>query len=169
MPPKRLVVVTPTNQMDSFLESTAKRGILVNGRYKVLRKLGQGSFGEIYLCLDPNGSQIALKTEPTRSKHPQLDYEVRVYKSLAGGVGIPYVLWCGVHGDYFCMAMDLLGASLEDLFNFCGRKFTLKTVLFLADQMVVYQVTVDCKNGICSFKELSSPGYKTRQFSYRSG
>jgi len=50
--------------------------------------------------------------------------------------GIPDVRWFGVEGDYNVLVMDLLGPSLEDLFNFCSRKLSLKTVLMLADQMV---------------------------------
>jgi hypothetical protein len=46
------------------------------------------------------------------------------------------VRWFGVEGDYNVLVMDLLGPSLEDLFNFCSRKLSLKTVLMLADQMV---------------------------------
>lgn len=52
--------------------------------------------------------------------------------------GIPNVRWFGVEGDYNVLVMDLLGPSLEDLFNFCSRKLSLKSVLMLADQMVLF-------------------------------
>lgn len=54
---------------------------------------------------------------------------------LAGG--IPNIKWCGVDGEDNVLVLDLLGPSLEDLFVYSGRKFSLKTVLMLADQMVM--------------------------------
>merc|ERR1711988_1470889 len=80
--------------------------------------------------------EVAIKLQSIKSKHPQLLYESKLYKILHGGVGMPSVRWYGVEGDYNVMVMDLLGPSLEDLFNFCSRKFTLKTVLMIADQLL---------------------------------
>ena len=60
------------------------------------------------------------------------------YLYLFSSVGIPSIKWCGTEGDYNVLVMELLGPSLEDLFNFCSRKFSLKTVLLLADQLVSF-------------------------------
>jgi casein kinase I family protein HRR25 len=93
--------------------------------------------GDIYLGVNIiSGEEVAIKLESVKAKHPQLEYESKVYKTLAGGVGVPFVRWFGTECDYNAMVLDLLGPSLEDLFNFCNRKFSLKTVLLLADQLV---------------------------------
>ena len=94
------------------------------------------------------GEEVAIKLECIKTKHPQLHIESRFYKMLQGGVGIPAVKWCGSEGDYNVMVMELLGPSLEDLFNFCSRRFSLKTVLLLADQLVCRIEYIHSKNFI---------------------
>jgi len=51
-------------------------------------------------------------------------------------VGFPEIIWFGNEGPFHMMVIDMLGPSLEDLYVFCGRKFSLKTVLLLADQLL---------------------------------
>ncbi|KAK4492465.1 hypothetical protein RD792_003274 [Penstemon davidsonii] len=110
---------------------------VVGGKFKFGRKIGSGSFGELYLGVNiHNGEEVAIKLEPVKTKHPQLHYESKIYMLLQGGTGIPNLKWFGVEGEYNVMVIDLLGPSLEDLFNYCNRKLTLKTVLMLADQLV---------------------------------
>lgn len=86
------------------------------------------------------GKEVAIKIEPAvSSKHiSPLKQESKVYKSLMGGPGVPWIMWSGKQGEYNVMVIDLLGPSLEDLFKMCNRHFTLKTVLLLADQLVSY-------------------------------
>eukprot|EP00887_Chlorella_sp_A99_P006839 scaffold2.g6839.t1 len=147
----------------------------IAGKYRLGRKIGSGSFGDIYIgthlltgeevgiklvrralaerapqmeacearigggplvCQYSRARCVAALQESTKTKHPQLLYESKIYKILQGGSGIPNIRWYGVEGDYNVMVIDLLGPSLEDLFNFCNRKFSLKTVLMLADQML---------------------------------
>ncbi|KAK9473127.1 kinase-like protein [Dipodascopsis tothii] len=111
--------------------------IRIGNKYRIGRKIGSGSFGDIYLGKNViSGEEVAIKLESVHARHPQLEYEARVYKILAGGVGIPFMRWFGTECDYNAMVIDLLGPSLEDLFNFCNRKFSLKTVLLLADQLL---------------------------------
>ncbi|KAI4311022.1 hypothetical protein MLD38_035959 [Melastoma candidum] len=110
---------------------------VVGGKFKVGRKIGSGSFGELYLGVNmQSGEEIAIKMEPVKTRHPQLHYESKLYMLLQGGTGIPHLKWFGVEGECNVMVIDLLGPSLEDLFNYCNRKFTLKTVLMLADQLI---------------------------------
>jgi hypothetical protein len=52
---------------------------------------------------------------------------------LKGGIGVADTHWYGMEGDYRCMVLEILGKSLEDLFQQCNRKFSLKTVCMLAE------------------------------------
>ncbi|VDL19733.1 unnamed protein product [Hymenolepis diminuta] len=114
-----------------------KDELIINDLYRLIRKIGCGSFGVIYLGVNQkNGEEVAVKVERNSARHRQLAYESKVYRILNGGIGIPRLRWCGSQYDHYFLVMDLLGPSLEDLFLFCARRFTTKTVLMLADQML---------------------------------
>ncbi|KNC51347.1 CK1/CK1/CK1-D protein kinase [Thecamonas trahens ATCC 50062] len=116
---------------------TRQRKICFGNTYVPIRKIGSGSFGDIYLGTDlKSGEEVAIKLEPRRTRHPQLQSEMMLYRILSGGIGIPHVRWFGHDGDYNVLVMDLLGPSLEDQHQVCGRKFSLKTVLMLAEQLI---------------------------------
>ncbi len=121
----------------SSLHLSAKNEFLIGGKYRLVRKIGSGSFGDIYLGINiTNGEEVAIKLESVKARHPQLLYESKLYKILQGGIGIPHIRYYAQEKDYNVLVMDLLGPSLEDLFNFCSRRFTMKTVLMLADQVI---------------------------------
>lgn len=82
------------------------------------------------------GDTIAIKLEHVFEGNEDLSNEAYFYQALAGGIGIPQVRWFGQECDFNVLIHDLLGPTLEDLFDYCERKFSLKTVLLLADQLI---------------------------------
>jgi casein kinase I family protein HRR25 len=63
--------------------------------------------GDIYLGINIiSGEKVGIKLESVKAKHPQLKCESKVYKTLAGGVGVPFVQWFGTGCNYNAVVMD---------------------------------------------------------------
>ncbi|KAL5511128.1 YCK2_1 [Sanghuangporus vaninii] len=120
---------------------------LVGVHYRVGKKIGEGSFGVIFEGTNLLNSQtVAIKFEPRKSDAPQLRDECRSYRILAGCPGIPQIYHFGQEGLHNILVIDLLGPSLEDLFDMCARKFSIKTVCMVARQMISRVQTIHEKN-----------------------
>ncbi|OCB88494.1 hypothetical protein A7U60_g4402 [Sanghuangporus baumii] len=111
--------------------------ITFGGKYKIEEEIGFGGCGSVYMGTHTiAGKEVAIKVESANAKRSMLMQESRIYKTLMGGPGVPWMMWSGKQGDYNVLVLDLLGPSLEDLHKICNKQFSLKTVLLLADQML---------------------------------
>ena len=111
--------------------------ILIQNRYKVLAKLGKGTFGIIYQGVDVRTNEkVAIKLEKISVPEPLLSYEAIIYGKLQRMEGISRLHWSGVQDDYNVLILDMLGPTLEDLFHFCNQKFSQQTICWLGYQML---------------------------------
>ncbi|EDV41925.2 uncharacterized protein Dana_GF17711, partial [Drosophila ananassae] len=131
----------PCGSYDSYVSNTSTRqdliGAVVGGRYRIRTRIGNGSFGELYRAINlRDGEEAAVKLECCDTKYPMLMQEARIYHALQGGVGFPKMHHYGIEGEHNVLVLDLLGSSLEELLNLCSRRFSQKTTLMLADQIL---------------------------------
>lgn len=155
-------VNSESKKMPTAVPTSLKSAVWFATDYEIWdESIGTGSFGEVYKCSrsDNINDLVAIKVEKHSNPYRQLHHEYKVnrkkcvfchhinfiphlfdfdkvYQKLKGGRGIPNVRFFGETDDYDYMVLDLLGPSLERLFDYCGRRFSACTTLMLADQIL---------------------------------
>ena len=110
---------------------------LIFSKYLIRKKIGKGSFGIVYQGVNTsNNEKIALKVEK-REKNQQGTLESEAMRLVyLQGEGIPKVYCYGNNQSHNLLVEELLGKSLEDIFNSYGKPFSLKTVCVLGIEMI---------------------------------
>lgn len=103
---------------------------IINNKYKLIEKIGYGSFGSIYKGQNIRTNEyVAIKIEPIKHELKLLKNESIIYQYLKDCSNIPFVKWFGKYNNNYYMVIDLLGNSLHDLIlihNKLCLKLTLK-------------------------------------------
>ncbi|XP_051967531.1 tau-tubulin kinase 1-like [Xyrauchen texanus] len=111
---------------------------MVKERWKVLKKIGGGGFGEIYEALDLlTRENVALKVESAQQPKQVLKMEVAVLKKLQGKNHVCKFIGCGRNDKFNYVVMQLQGRNLADLRRSQPRgTFTMSTTLRLGKQIL---------------------------------
>lgn len=104
----------------------------------LIKKIGYGSFGDVYLAHDHESNFVAAKMEKISLKKSRLKQEFKMYRMIKKNgfdIGLPEVYCYMQTDDYNIMTMELLGANLNTLMIKNGGTFDLKTVLKLGIEL----------------------------------
>lgn len=122
-------------------------GMKIYKEYKLINKLGQGSFGLVYSAKSAKG-WVAVKLEKRNCDEPLLETEAYIMDTLRD-CRIPKVISYGYSGNYNVLIMELLGSSLEDILKLLPeQKFSVKDVCKLGYQMIGILQEIHDKNYI---------------------
>ncbi|XP_023244153.1 uncharacterized protein LOC111642093 isoform X3 [Centruroides sculpturatus] len=119
-------------------EDLLQPGHVVKERWKVVRKIGGGGFGEIYEGLDLVTKElVALKLESAKQAKQVLKMEVAVLKKLQGKEHVCRFIGCGRNDRFNYVVMQLQGKNLAELRRSQPRgAFSLSTTLRLGLQIL---------------------------------
>lgn len=108
---------------------------IIGNKYRLIRKIGNGSFGEVYLTVDKEGNQYACKVEAKHKNNvkSRLRDEYNIYKRFASKKFecVPTIYSYIETEDYNLLIMQLLGKSLDAIFEENDNKLDLGTVMKL--------------------------------------
>ena len=110
---------------------------LIFSKYLVRKKVGKGSFGTVYQGVNTaTNEKIAIKVEKREKNDPGTLESEALRLVYLQGEGIPKVYCYGNNAAHNLLVEELLGKSLEDIFNANGKPFSLKTVCVLGIEMI---------------------------------
>ena len=114
-----------------------EKSVCVAKKYKLIKKLGEGTFGHIYVGENKNTRElVAIKLEnKTDNKKGTLKHEANIYKVLDGIKNIPRMRNFGVEGAFNYLIMDLLEESLDDLME-KQSKFSITYTISIAIELI---------------------------------
>lgn len=119
--------------------------MLINHKYKIIEKIGSGSFGSIYKGENMRTHEtVAIKVEPISNVTKLLKNESIIYQYLQNSKGIPQVKWFGKDKDNYYMVINLLGQSLENLKSKINN-FSLRLTLQIGIQVIKLLRTIHDK------------------------
>lgn len=113
-------------------------GSIVKERWRVVRKVGGGGFGEVYEAHDIlTQGKFALKLESSRQPKQVLKMEVTVLKKMRGCDHVCRLYGCGHNDRFNYLVMSLHGKNLAELRRAQPRGcFTLSTTLRITKQIL---------------------------------
>ena len=117
---------------------------LINKKYRIIEKIGEGSFGLIYKGENIRTRElVAIKVEPIEKDMKLLKNESIIYQYLNNVQGIPFVKWFGKDEKNYYMVLNLLGESLQSIKN--DSTFSLTNVLQIGIQVIILLKTIHDK------------------------
>lgn len=109
---------------------------LINNKYKIIEKIGEGSFGNIFKAFNTRKREnVVIKIESIIGGTKLLKHETIIYQYLKDTPGVPKIKWYGKDDLNYYMVLELLGPSLEKLKAKLGG-FSLRMTLTIGLKII---------------------------------